>query len=134
MAEGSGVEPADTGSDDLRSIQQVACELGVSQRTLRFYEDKSLVEPLRVGSTRVYTRRAFARLQLILRGKSLGFSLREIGEFLDLYDADPRHLEQMRRLLDRVRERLGELEKQRVALDQTIDELKAIEADVSSRL
>ena len=98
------------GQDGLRSIQQVAAELGVSHRTLRFYEDKGLVEPLRVGSTRVYTRRAFARLQLILRGKSLGFSLREIGEFLDLYDADPSHREQMRRLLERVRERLAELE------------------------
>ncbi len=125
---------ADAAGDGLRSIQQVASELEVSHRTLRFYEDKGLVEPLRVGSTRVYTRRAFARLQLILRGKSLGFSLREIGEFLDLYDADPSHHEQLRRLLGRVRERLTELEKQRLALDQTIAELNQIERDTLARL
>ncbi len=128
------VEEPETAAEGLRNIQQVASELGVSQRTLRFYEDKGLIEPVRVGTSRIYTRRAFARMQLILRGKRLGFSLREIGEFLDLYDADPSHREQMRRLLERTRERLGELEKQRVALDQTIDELRAIERDVISRL
>ena len=71
---------------------------GSRPRTLRFYEDKGLIEPRRVGTTRVYTRREVGRMQLILRGKRLGFSLRDIQEFLDLYDADPQHVEQMRRL------------------------------------
>ena len=133
MAERDGADEADNG-DGLRSIQQVASALGISQRTLRFYEDKGLIEPVRVGATRVYTRRAFGRLQLILRGKSLGFSLRDIREFLDLYDADPSHHEQMRRLLERVRQRLGELEKQRTALEQTIGELRDIEQDVVKQL
>ena len=70
-----------------------------------------------------------ARIQLILRGKRLGFSIREIKEFLDLYDADPEHLEQMERLAARVRERLVDLKKQRDALDLTIEELTSIEAE-----
>ena len=94
-----------------KGIQEVAEYLGVTQRTLRFYEGKGLIDPERVGSTRVYTRRDIGRMQLILRGKRLGFSIREIVEFLDLYDADPDHVEQMARLAERVRERLADLEK-----------------------
>ena len=106
----------------------------LSLRTLRFYEKEGLIKPERVGTTRVYTRREIARMQLILRGKRLGFSIREIGEFLDLYDADPEHQEQMQRLIDKVRERLSELEEQRVALELTIEELTVIEQEAAARL
>ncbi len=75
----------------LYSVSQLARQLGVTARTIRFYEDKHLINPQRAGTTRVYTHRDRARLVLILRGKRLGFSLREIKEFLDLYDADPQH-------------------------------------------
>ena len=122
------------GTNPLRGIQDVADSLGVTTRTLRFYEDKGLVQPVRVGGTRVYARRDVARLQLILRGKRLGFSLREIEEFLDLYDADPQHVEQMRRLSERCAERIEELEAQRVALDQTLRELKEMEKQARARI
>ncbi|MDP9055726.1 MAG: MerR family DNA-binding transcriptional regulator [Pseudomonadota bacterium] len=118
----------------LRGIQDVAEQLGVTHRTLRFYEDKGLIEPARVGNTRIYGRREVARMQLILRGKRLGFSIREIKEFLDLYDADPRHAEQLRLLLNRVRERIGLLEKQRQELDKTLRELRQIEAQTREKL
>ena len=118
------------GLDDeegLRSIAEASEELGVTQRTLRFYEDKGLIQPTRVGTMRVYSRREMGRMQLILRGKKLGFSIREIGEFLSLYDEDPDHIEQTRRLLDRVRERMNELHQQRAALDETIVEMEKLE-------
>jgi len=118
----------------LRAIQDVATELGVTTRTIRFYEDKGLLEPQRVGTMRVYSRREVARLQLILRGKRLGFSLRQIKEFLDLYDADSLHLEQTRRLLARVTERLGSLNAQRQALDQTLGELHEIAEQCRTRI
>jgi DNA-binding transcriptional MerR regulator len=121
-------------SEELKGIQELACELGVTNRTLRFYEDKHLIEPRRVGTTRVYTRREVARLQLILRGKRLGFSLKEIKRFLDLYDADPQHIEQMKALVERVRQRADELEHQRVALDQTLAELRQIEREAMERI
>jgi len=122
------------GDDSRKGIQEVAEQLGVTQRTLRFYEGKGLIDPERVGSTRVYTRRDIGRMQLILRGKRLGFSIREIVEFLDLYDADPDHAEQMARLVGRVRERLSDLEKQQVALTDTIRELRQIEQEATARL
>jgi DNA-binding transcriptional MerR regulator len=114
-------------TEDLRGIQQMADELGITQRTIRFYEDKGLIEPQRAGTTRVYTKREFARMQLILRGKSLGFSLRDIKDFLDLYDHDPAHLEQMHLLQMRVSDRIAELEQQQSAIVQTLAELRTIE-------
>ena len=119
---------------DLRGIQQIASDLGITTRTLRFYEDRGLIEPRRIGTTRVYTRREVGRMQLILRGKRLGFSLRDIQEFLDLYDADPQHVEQMRRLAERVRKRVAELEQQKIAIEQTLDELDQIEREAMERV
>lgn len=117
-----------------KGIDAVAKQLGVTQRTLRFYEDKGLIEPERVGTTRIYSRRDIARMQLILRGKRVGFTIREIREFLDLYDADPDHHEQMDLLLSRVRSKLAILRRQRVALEQTIGELEQMEREALSRL
>ncbi len=111
----------------LYSVTELAEELGVTPRALRFYEDKGLVTPQRVGTTRVYTHRDRGRLAPILRGKRLGFSLREVREWLDLYDADPSQAAQMRALIAKVRERIGVLEGQRVDLDATLKELSGIE-------
>lgn len=125
---------AHNGGAELRGIQHMAKELGITSRAIRFYEDRGLIEPQRVGTTRVYTRREFARMQLILRGKRLGFSLKEIKQFLDLYDADPDHVEQMRALAAAAAERIAQLEKQRVALDQTLKELRLIEQQARERV
>lgn len=65
-------------------VTDLARELGITARALRFYEDKGLITPHRVGATRIYTARERARMILVLRGKRLGFSLREIKDYLDL--------------------------------------------------
>ncbi len=111
----------------LLTITELAEQLDVTARAIRFYEDKGLISPARAGATRVYTRRELARMQLILRGKRLGFSLRDIKQFLDLYDHDPTHVEQRRQLLARVRHRIEELEKTRAAVTETLAELGEIE-------
>jgi len=118
----------------LMGIQEVASELGVTMRALRFYEDKGLIAPQRVGTTRIYSRREVARARLVLRGRRLGFSVREIKEFLDLYDLDPEHAEQMRRFIVRVRERLAELEHRKVAIEETIAELRVLEREAAENL
>ncbi len=117
-----------------KGIQDVANQLGVTPRTLRFYEDNGLISPQRVGSTRVYSRRDIGRMQLILRGKRLGFTIREIREFLDLYDTDPEHREQMEHLIARVSERLDSLAKQKAAIEETIAELQQIVREARERL
>jgi DNA-binding transcriptional MerR regulator len=109
---------------DLFAIADLAREFGISTRTIRFYEAKGLITPERVGSTRVFRRRDRARLILILRGKRLGFSLRDISDYLKLYDADRE--QQVHLLVEKVEQRLASLERQRADLEQTMGELKEI--------
>jgi DNA-binding transcriptional MerR regulator len=85
------------------------------------------VTPRRVGTTRVYSHRDRARMILVLRGKRLGFSLRDIKEYLDLYDSEPTHAEQIHLLQDRVRAKIEQLEDQKRALEETLSELRDIE-------
>ena len=119
-------------SRDLFAIADLAKEFGISTRAIRFYEAKGLLSPERVGATRVFRRRDRARLILILRGKRLGFSLRDISDYLSLYDAD-RSL-QVNLLMDKVDERLASLERQRDDLETTISELKEIKKLADQRL
>lgn len=115
------------GNDAFRTVTQLARDLGVTARTIRFYEDKGLIAPQRAGSTRIYTGRDRARMILIMRGKRLGFSLREIKDYLDLYDVDHTQAEQLRVLRAGVAKRLGSLREQFTALQQTIGELEEVQ-------
>jgi DNA-binding transcriptional MerR regulator len=119
---------------ELFSVNQLAAALGVTPRAIRFYEVKGLIHPRRAGTTRVFDRRDRARLLLVLRGKRLGFSLAEIREFLDLYDADPTKVSQAQMLLDRVRSRIEELEQQKRDLEQTLKELLEVEREAQAAL
>lgn len=112
----------------LHTVTQLAAELGITARTLRFYEGKGLITPSRLGTTRVYMARDRARMILILRGKRLGFSLREIAEYLDLYDSDPSRKAQNARLLRLVNHRIHKLEQQKIALDEMLAELNSWKA------
>jgi DNA-binding transcriptional MerR regulator len=116
------------GAADIHSIGDLAAEFEVSPRAIRFYEDQGLLSPRRVGNNRVYTARDRARLKLILRGKRLGFALSDIKELLDLYDVDETQATQLRATLQKARERIGELERQRGEITVTLQELRDVEA------
>ncbi len=120
--------------NDLYTVSELAGELGTTPRALRFYEDKKLVAPRRVGNARVYTRRDRGRLILILRGKRLGFTLREIRDWLDLYDMDPGQAEQMKTLVAKVGDRIASLQRQRKDIDETVTELRTIAAETERYL
>ena len=113
----------------LWTISELADELNVTTRTIRFYEDKDLLRPQRLGANRVFNYQDRARLHLILRGKRLGFSLEEIKEFIELYktEVNPNQTEQMDYLLQRVRAKVTTLRQQQQDLAMTIDELNHIE-------
>ncbi len=119
---------------ELFSVNQLAEELGMTPRAIRFYEVKGLIAPRRAGTTRVFDRRDRARLMLVLRGKRLGFSLAEIREFLDLYDADRSQVAQAQMLLGSIAKRIGELAQQRRDIDQTLQELRAVEREAREAL
>ena len=105
------------------SIRQLCREFDVTARALRFYEDKDLLHPARRGQTRVYSARDRARLQLILRGKHVGFSLVEIREMLDLYDRKDGNAIQMAVSLAKFRKQLDELKRKREDIDAAIETL-----------
>lgn len=116
----------ETGSTDFYTVTELADELGLTPRTIRFYETKGLIKPRRAGTTRVYTHRERARMLLILRGKRLGFSLADIREYLDLYDTDPTQAKQLRLLTGKIERRIAELEQQREDLETALTELREI--------
>ncbi len=118
---------------DLFAIADLASEFGISTRAIRFYEAKGLLRPERVGGTRVFRRRDRARLILILRGKRLGFSLRDISDYLSLYDAHSQTA-QVNLLIQKVDERLKLLEEQLGDLQTTISELRKIRELADDRL
>ena len=106
------------------SIGEMCDAFGVTARALRFYEDEQLIAPERRGTTRLYTDRDRARLTWILRGKSVGFSLNDIRELLDLYDLGDHQHTQMLATLERCRERIDALHRQKQDIDATIAELQ----------
>ena len=111
-------------SDQLMTIREMCAAFGVTPRTLRFYESKELLFPVREGQKRLFTKRDRARLKLILRGKRFGFSLEEIRQLLDLYDMDDQQITQLTRTYDIAKDRLADMERQRAELDEAIAELK----------
>ena len=108
------------------TISELSHEFHITTRTIRFYESRGLITPTRVGTSRRYSKRDRARLILILRGRNLGFTVEEVGEYLALYDADPGHLAQTRHLLDKVAAAIAGLEAKREDLERALAELKDI--------
>jgi DNA-binding transcriptional MerR regulator len=118
----------------LYTVTELAKELAMTPRAVRFYEDKGLITPQRAGTTRVYSARDRARMILILRGKRLGFSLSAIKEYLDLYDTDITQHAQLRALLAAVARRRDQLLVQRQAIDDALSELAEIAAQTEAAL
>ena len=106
------------------TITELSREFGVTARAIRFYEDKGLLSPSRNGQQRVYAPRDRARLNLILRGKRVGFPLAEIGEMLDLYDVEDRQETQLRHTLEKFEKQMVDLEQQRQDIEGALESLK----------
>ena len=111
--------------DDLMTIRQMCDAFNVTARTLRFYEAKELISPIRQGQKRLFTKRDRARLKLILRGKKFGFSLEDIRQLLEMYYMEDQQATQLKNTFKLANKRLAELKEQRDDLDRTIRELEA---------
>lgn len=118
----------------LYTVTELAKELGMTPRAVRFYEDKGLITPQRAGTTRVYSARNRARMILILRGKRLGFSLSTIKEYLDLYDTDITQHAQLRLLLTAIGKRRTQLVGQFQAIEEALSELDEITTQAEAAL
>jgi len=110
--------------NDQMTIREMCDLFDVTPRTLRFYEAKELIAPIREGQKRLYTKRDRARLKLILRGKKFGFSLEEIRQLLEMYYMQDQQQTQMTKTYELAQVRWQELKRQREELDQTIEDLE----------
>jgi DNA-binding transcriptional MerR regulator len=116
------------------SVAELANEFSLTSQGVRFYEESGLISPARVGRTRVFNYQDRARLVLIQRLRRLGFSIDAIREYLSLYKADATGATQYRRGLDRIAERILELEEKRRDLDETLAGLRVLEREAKERL
>ena len=108
------------------SISDLSKEFDITTRTIRFYESRGLIQPERIGTTRRYSKRDRARLILILRGRNLGFTVEDVGQYLALYDTDPGQQAQTRLLLDKVTAAISNLEIKRTDIERALEDLNDI--------
>jgi DNA-binding transcriptional MerR regulator len=131
---GTAVSDSSLNDQEFVKIGEMASAFGVTLRALRFYEDKGLLSPHREGTMRLYTRRDRGRLKLILLGRKIGFSLRDVKQLIDLYDPSGSNAKQLRTALEKSEKQLGRLQKQRAALDEAIADVKDLMVTVRKML
>ena len=112
-------------SEETMTIREMCDAYDLTPRTLRFYEAKELLSPIREGQKRLFTKRDRARLKLILRGKRFGFSLEEIRQLLDLYYLGDGQATQYARTYEIGKNRLDAMIVQRDELNEAIAELES---------
>ncbi len=112
-------------TDETMTIREMCDAFDVTPRTLRFYEAKELLAPIRQGQRRLFTKQDRARLKLILRGKRFGFALEEIRQLLNLYESGDPQNTQLLRTRDLASERLAQMIQQREELDAAIRDLRS---------
>jgi DNA-binding transcriptional MerR regulator len=128
------MSPRSEHSETRYTITELANEFAITQRAIRFYEDQGLLKPQRKGRTRVYLPGDRVRLKLTLRGKRLGFSLFEIREMFELYEADHDETPQLERFLSLLAQRRAQLEQQREDIEAVLAEIQAYERQCRVRL
>ena len=106
------------------TIREMCDHFNVTPRTLRFYESKELLFPIRPGHKRLFTKRCRGRLKLILRGKRFGFSLEDIRQLLEMYDMGDKQQTQLLRTFELAKSKLTDLEDQRDKIEEIITELR----------
>lgn len=116
------------------TIGDLAREFEVTHRTLRFYEDKGLINPRREGQNRIYSRRDRARIKLVVLGRKVGFSLAEIKEMLEFYDLKDGHVSQLQLALARFSQQIEALRRKKLDIEQAMSELERTMEIISGML
>ncbi len=116
------------------SISDLARHFDITTRAIRFYETEKLLSPRRENNKRVYGERDRVRLQLILRGKRIGFSLEEIKTTMELYDTHPNESAQLEFVLHTIRIHKRELKQKQADISDTLDDMDSVAKKVRTKL
>lgn len=116
------------------TISDLATEFDITTRTIRFYEEKGLLSPTRLGSTRIYQPSDRVKLKLILRGKRLGLTLDESLDIIELYDPAHGNVDQLQKLITKCREKSAQLERQYHDLEVMMLDLRNAEEKYQTAL
>jgi DNA-binding transcriptional MerR regulator len=114
--------------DTTYTISELAKEFGVTTRTIRFYEEKGMISPVRDGQKRLYSAADRVRIKLILRGKRIGMTLQESVEVIDMYDPEHNNAEQLHSLIINVKERREQLLQQKRDIDDMLTGLDEVQS------
>jgi len=114
--------------DKTYTISDLAKEFGVTTRTIRFYEEKGMISPLREGQKRLYSSADRVRIKLILRGKRIGMTLQECVDVIDMYDPEHNNAEQLHSLINNVKERREQLQQQKRDIDDMLTGLDEVQS------
>ena len=109
------------------TISDLAQEFDITTRTIRFYEEKGYINPKRNGTQRVYDSADRTSLRLILRGKRLGLSLEETADMIRMYNEPGGNRKQLKKFITRIGEKRAEMERKRMDLENTLDDLRRVE-------
>lgn len=115
--------PTNQNTQESFTISELSAKFNLTSRALRFYETKKLIEPQRIGSKRLYSKRDKARLELVVLGKNVGFSLDEIKEMLDLYAVRDGQEAQLKLTSVKFRQQIKKLVEQKAQIETAISEL-----------
>jgi DNA-binding transcriptional MerR regulator len=116
------------------TITELTREFGTSTRTIRFYEDEGLIQPVRRGRTRLFRPSDRHLIKQIIRGRRLGFSIAEIRQIIQMYKEPPGEVGQLKLMIDRIKEKREELRQRRRDLEETMAELDQAEESCVERL
>jgi len=114
-------------NERLWQVGELAAELDITPRTIRFYEEHGFLTPLRRGRTRFFRQKDRVKLKLVLRGKRLGFSLTEIGEIVFMYDQTPGEKGQLEHFQNKINERRTVLQEKQRDIAIILTELEEVE-------
>jgi len=119
---------------DTYSITALAREFDITTRTIRFYEDKNLLQPQRRGTTRIYSKGDRTRLKLVLRGRRLGWPLNEIRDMISMYDHRGGERKQLDAMIQKLQQNRAVLVRQREDIDLSLAELNELEQNCIQQL
>jgi len=114
--------------DKTYTISDLAKEFGITTRTIRFYEEKGMISPMREGRKRLYTPTDRIRIKLILRGKRIGMTLQESVDVIDMYDPEHNNADQLHSLITVVKDRRKQLQQQKMDIDDMLAGLNEVQS------